>query len=494
MNLVDQGRLPDRAETLIVGGGLAGLQLAKELDRRGATGVLVLEAGPADDLTHINTAHDADTALRMWVEPYTDPYFWRPWKTVSEPHYGGAAGLRKRMGGRSLYWHGVTLPLESWALCQPWWPASIVRDLTESWRGGPSLYELVADELRVWREADGPSAEPAAPLRVGGYRLVETPQAARGIAAGGDKPWCAYSPAYHWADGAADTVAVAVGAEVVGVTVANGAVSGVQVNRGGEQHIAADRVVLAAGTIENTRLAVQTWDNAGCLLPDPIAGLVDHITQGFVAVLDAASLPERIVALADRDSFFYCPASPLARSNLFVRLYRNLAGGVVLDAWAMGEQTPSAETIVEYTATASWPWEVAIRAGLADEDRQLVSAQRDELDTFWQAWCDDIGTEHGAGLTFPAFETPERTLEEVMPGIAEAAPDDTPITWCGPLGSEYHEAGTLPLGSAVDENHQLVGVPGLYVAGPATFPRIGAANPSMTSFALAKRLAGVLQP
>src|SRR5437773_9953625 len=131
---------------LIIGGGLTGLQLAKDLTDRGEDGVLLLEAGPRDDLRHINRTHDPATALGMWVEPRRDPYFWRPWQSKTEPHYSGTAGLRRRLGGRSLYWHGVTLRLEPWALCEPWWPAEIIRDLTESWRGGASLYDQVGAE------------------------------------------------------------------------------------------------------------------------------------------------------------------------------------------------------------------------------------------------------------------------------------------------------------------------------------------------------------
>jgi hypothetical protein len=58
------------------------------------------------------------------------------------------------------------------------------------------------------------------------------------------------------------------------------------------------------------------------------------------------------------------------------------------------------------------------------------------------------------------------------------------------LGGEDHEGGTLPLGTVLDDRHRLAGIAGLYVAGPATFPRMGAANPGLTTMALAPVVPG----
>jgi len=61
-------------------------------------------------------------------------------------------------------------------------------------------------------------------------------------------------------------------------------------------------------------------------------------------------------------------------------------------------------------------------------------------------------------------------------------------TYSFPLGTENHEAGTLPLGSILDDDHQFRGLAGLYAVGPAVFPRAGAANPALTILALASVL------
>ncbi|MER6945045.1 hypothetical protein ABT294_13565 [Nonomuraea sp. NPDC000554] len=481
--------LPARADVVVVGGGLVGLELAKELDLRDVRDVLVLEAGPGDDLRHVNAANSADEAMRLWLEPERDRYFWRPWTSLSAPHYEGVAGLRKRLGGRSLYWQGVTLPLEPWALRAPWWPEQIVHDLTRSWQGGASLYDRVQADLAVWR-AEGATSDPLRPLRIGRYELEETPQATRGSA----ENWEAYSPLSHWAEGLdARSTVIRMGVDVLSVVVTDGRVTGVLVcdPSGETREIECVTVVLAAGAVENARLATQAMHAAGVTAHKELDGLVDHLAQGFFVPFDPAVLPARLIELADRDSFFHSVGDSTTRTNLFLRLYRNLKDSVVLDVWTMGEQLPGSDNAVMCRPRESSRWSVSIRAGLSEADLEVVAAQRAELQSLWDAFCGEVGITTSV-IEFPHFESCERILEEVLPSLADAAPDGRPVSWTRPLGTEYHEASTLPLGTRLTAEHELIGVSNLYAAGPATFPRPGAANPSLTSFALARRLAAHL--
>jgi Domain of Unknown Function (DUF1080)/GMC oxidoreductase len=61
------------------------------------------------------------------------------------------------------------------------------------------------------------------------------------------------------------------------------------------------------------------------------------------------------------------------------------------------------------------------------------------------------------------------------------------------IGSTHHEAGTLWMGtlgdSVTDSNGKFHNVANVYVAGPAVFPVIGSANPSLTATTLARRTA-----
>ncbi|HGH0635656.1 TPA: GMC family oxidoreductase, partial [Yersinia enterocolitica] len=51
---------------------------------------------------------------------------------------------------------------------------------------------------------------------------------------------------------------------------------------------------------------------------------------------------------------------------------------------------------------------------------------------------------------------------------------------------------TLPLGEILNDNHEFNQINNLFAIGPSTFPRPGAANPSLTTLALSRRLAYIL--
>jgi choline dehydrogenase-like flavoprotein len=65
--------------------------------------------------------------------------------------------------------------------------------------------------------------------------------------------------------------------------------------------------------------------------------------------------------------------------------------------------------------------------------------------------------------------------------------------WQDLLGTTHHEAGTLFMGAAgasiTDSNGKFHGKANAYVAGPAVFPTLGSANPSLTAISLSRRTA-----
>ena len=64
------------------------------------------------------------------------------------------------------------------------------------------------------------------------------------------------------------------------------------------------------------------------------------------------------------------------------------------------------------------------------------------------------------------------------------------------LGSTHHEAGTMwmgsPRSSITNKDGRFHHISNAYVVGPALFPRIGSANPSLTAMALARDTASVI--
>jgi hypothetical protein len=65
-----------------------------------------------------------------------------------------------------------------------------------------------------------------------------------------------------------------------------------------------------------------------------------------------------------------------------------------------------------------------------------------------------------------------------------------------PIGSTHHEAGTLWMGAAgesiTNKDGRFHHITNAYVTGPALFPRLGSANPSLTAMCLARNTARVI--
>ena len=369
--------LPSSCNLVIVGAGLAGLELANSLERSGALDAVVLEAGPCRDLRHVNVAHSPATALRRWLVPETDDCFRQPWTSLSPPHYTGSSGVRQRFGGRSLYWYGVSLPIERWALGEPWWPPEVTADLCDSWQGGASLYKQIEQELGSWKRSGLQSSltDNESVATIGGYSLRPTPRAIKPSSAGDDR-WYAYSPLDHWRDpenGAVrrDPNCVRFYEElgVVNIIVRDSTVRGVVVRRMGSGELVevhADAVVLAAGTLENARLALQALSEVQALEGEPmLSGLMDHIVQGVFVRLGKEH-SGRLRSFLSAGSYF-APCSD-ARSNLFLDLQELPGGETLVDLQLTGEQMPSPLSYVTCTEKEQFPWKVSVSTALSLED------------------------------------------------------------------------------------------------------------------------------
>src|SRR5207247_409526 len=96
----------------IVGAGLSGLRVAADLGAgEFPIQILIWEQGPLSRLHHEGhdrRVHPGDDRLRLWPAVST---LW-----------GQLSGVKARVGGRSLCWHGQLLPLEDYALVD--WPGS----------------------------------------------------------------------------------------------------------------------------------------------------------------------------------------------------------------------------------------------------------------------------------------------------------------------------------------------------------------------------------
>ncbi len=497
-------QLPRRVAITIVGGGLTGLQLAADLHREGIPDVLVVEAGSALSLEHVYLAYGSSRAEEMWLDPATDPSFWRPWQSECPPHFQGTAGLRRRLGGRSLYWHGVMLPIEDWALVEPWWPESMIHDLAVSWRGGPSLYARAAQETIAWRD-DRFLAErgmsyymPCEFLQALGYQdAVVTPAMLRHYEMpSGEVRVAAYSPVELWRDSTeADRLPLIVcDTQALGILVRDGRAHGIRLRdrfTGQVSDIECDLAFLAAGTVENTRLALQ----AGAVAGEGVASaprLMDHLVQGFIAQVPVHDLPIHIVAAVRAGPLWMIRGSPTSRTNTFVSLRVENSTSLVIDAWCMGEHMPNEDSYVRCTTGAAWPWPITIYPALSTADQEVLSAQRQDLNTLWARTCALAGraTPELAPID---FVHPERTLPTALLRLRlEDLGYYRPLTWSSPLGTVEHEGGTLSYGRVLDDDNQFKRVRNLFAVGSCTLPRLGTPSPGMTTLSLIRRLAAII--
>lgn len=469
---------PTGADVVIVGSGMAGLAVAADLVARTDASVVVLEAGPDAGHCHIRQAHSEDEANRLWLAPESDPNFWRPYQARGA-HYLGISGLRRRVGGRSLYWGGALLPMDAWALDQSW-PAEVIADMTIGWEGGAALFDTVAAEISDWASITPLPAAP--PLALAGRTFNSTLHATRREGA----RWAAYSP-LDKIDVAAKQPTIVPESFALGVLMNAGRAVGVRTAAG---DISASHVVLAAGTVENSRLALQALSELGTDHGQRLNGLVDKIAQGFTLACDVKTVTPAIRQAATTGGTFHTILDPSLRSNHFVRLSTRPDGGIVLDTWLMGEQRQSDASAVHCTPTEDWPWQTTVKAALSQADEDLAEAQRAFLENFWS----EIREDFGFGTTDLTFERVfgSKDLPERLMSTKTGALPKGPVTYAFPLGAELHEAGTTPLGAMLNDKHVFKELPGLYAAGPSTFSRPGAANPALTILALARRLAGKL--
>ncbi len=459
-----------QVDIAVVGAGIAGLEVACGLARADADWV-VLEAGPAEPLVHNHAVLSEDEALRRWLIPESDPFFVRPWRASSPPHFTGASGLRQRVGGRALYWYGVSIPMDDWALQS--WPEEVRRELAGD-AGGVGLFEEIMGELSSWTGRDLMDREPIG--NFAGFALAAMPRAVRQLQ---DGRWDAYLPRPEFGPGnlrASSTV----------VSLTSGGPGSYRLEllspKGDVTTIDASKVVLAAGAVVNAALLSSVDLAIGETAETP--GITDSITQGFFAHFLPSSGARILTDLPTGQYFAPCLT---IRSNLFIGVFERADGSVMVNVRCTGEQSaPGGMITTERTEAGAL--EISVSSKSAESDRMTIDGQRETLSRVWGAFCHSAGVQ-ATPLEFGSFDAPDRTNEFVLPEYLATLDPAVPATWAGYLGTEDHEGTSTPIGPVLDNSLQSLAHPGIFVAGPSVFPRLGAANPVVTALALSRRLA-----
>jgi choline dehydrogenase-like flavoprotein len=232
-------------------------------------------------------------------------------------------------------------------------------------------------------------------------------------------------------------------------------------------------VVLAAGTLENTRIFAQSMDRLAGLRVVEWPGLASKIKHGILT----RPAPWMLRAFRAGDLAYLVAEHPHLHANLFLELRDDRLGQPYVDLWWFAEQSPWERATVTFEpARPVWQGTVACELGKTDLE---LAAERDGLANRLLAdWgCPVADLRHSV---FPAKAE------------AQAALTDGAIRYRNQVGLSDHESGTVALGQHLDDNGMSSLIDKLYVVGPAAFPRLGAANPSLTILALADLSAQVI--
>jgi len=520
---------------IVVGSGAYGGYLAAKVVRLHPDArVLVLEAGPFLVSEHVQNLGNVGLGVPTPIFPASDTGVPResvwgmPWRgNVDFP------GLAYCCGGKSLFWGGWSPRLTADDLAG--WPATAAAHLRDNYAHVereigvvPStdfIQGSLLDVLDARARAVAPSVADLDDALAGG------PVQAAPIAVQGETPvsglfsFDKYSSMPILTQAIRSDVAESGGsdarrrlflvprAHVVRLHVADGAAQSIEVDLGGVRKIlsvGSARVVLAASTIETTRLAL-----VSC--PSPLMGrnLMAHLRSDFtVRVRQSALAPiaDRLqtAALLVRGRAAGSPfhlqlTASSYRGGSDTMLYQMVPDLDLLDQqlantdpeWitmtlrAIGAMTGDTTTPVP-SSESSWidlsPYEF-------DEygaPRAYVHLQTSEADNrLWNS-MDEAAAAFVQGLA---------GAPEAIEYLYDGAWQHTPFPlgrpfppWHWGLGTTYHEAGTLWMGddpalSVTDANGRLHHVANVYIGDQAAFPTVGSANPVLTGLTLARALA-----
>jgi choline dehydrogenase-like flavoprotein len=461
-------------EVLVIGSGTSGLTTALELSHLGVEKVLVVDHGNFVGFSHKS---------RM-VEPHPLTVPAASWHSSSR-HYAALPGLTSSVGGRSRCWYGVVIPVDTRTLTERW-PHSTVNGLLGD---GLGSYYATINDLEEWRGESVRCAQSESDETLGKAlsavfpraSLEVVPQAGHCLSTPSGRKWWTYSPLLAWKHKgirryrAHPLPTIAYGFQALRLTLRGGRVTGAlfQLSDGSRRKIAADVVVLAAGTLENSRLYAQALADEGamrCVWP----GLNDHLEHGFIVPISQSLLkwwskPER--------AFLWAHFEPVFGANLFVDIH---AGGLpepILDVWWMAQQVEPFNDSIHFN-TGGEIWSGSIRAGLSSSDCRAIAAR------------DEYALEILQALS--VHESESKPLRDYRSAIEEALTSRKAIKYLNPLGTADHEAGTVSLGKHLAFGGRAHWSSNFFVTGPASFPPAGAANPTLTILALATQTAAVI--
>jgi choline dehydrogenase-like flavoprotein len=526
-------------DIIIVGGGAFGGALAQHLlysDKLRNHRILVLEAGPlvfaehAQNLPNVGVVAPGPVAVDPGV-PRAEVWG-LPWRTDVP---GGFPGLAYCIGGRSVFFGGWSPQLLDAEMPAARWPAPVVQalktkyfhdaaiqigvDETNDFIFGQmhrALRDLLFNHLNQVLTAIplAQLAPPPWPVGPTGIEKLEAPLAVQGrpprsgffpMNKFSSVPLVIRATRQAWSESGGDDgrkrLMVVPNCHVTQLETPNsqgtGQVTIVHTNQGDIPVPPRGVVVLAAGTIEATRIALLSF---GGVLGYNLIGtnLVSHLRSNYAFRLPRAAFP----GLGNRD---------LQASALFVKCRTNHGDGSTshfhLQITASGLKGLDTNSEAELFQKVPDIDTIDVLR-LADEDSVVVNVRgvgeiqpgnpgchvtlSPETDEFHvpRAFV-SINPTQKDGDTWNAMDAAADQVRAIFAAPAGAV--DIMRNRDG-LGTTHHEGGTLRMGisptdSVTTPNARFHHVVNAYVAGPALLPSLGSPNPMLSGVALARRIA-----
>src|SRR6266481_1582590 len=527
----------DPFDIIVIGAGMFGGYIADKLYRRGENlglRVLVIEAGSFLLPTHVQNMPRlglGGPAEQVVAGNAQDPgpqnLIWgHPWHSNQ-----AFPGLAYCVGGRSLFWGGWSPRLTAADLGrrpadQAAWPADAATYLLAN-------YEAVETEMGVRPSTDYISGSLFDRLNarfgnvIGAGQVVEeAPLAVQGAApASGLFPFDKYSSAYLLFDAVREDIGrrwrnnidawrhlmVLPHAQVVRLTASGNRVTEIELRVNGQQQFLRPpllspncTVVLAASTIESTRLALDS-------LPAPAMGanrmgsnLMAHLRSDITARIRRSAIPGLPAQPADLEIAALLVRGTTSDGHEYHFQVTASAGGSS-DA-NLFTAVPDLDLLDALRANQDPAW-IAITLRAIGQMIGRPSAQPGDTKRSWVNLASETDPGTGTPRAWVNLEptdadlTAWKEMEDAAVALAKAVAgsaaniQNIAVNRNG-IGTTHHEAGPLWMGSlgqsVTDSFGKFHHVANAYVAGPALFPVIGSANPSLTATTLARRTADAI--